>query len=237
MSLSKKIRRSLKRNGIWGTGRVILMNLVNLRAEARRRGTPKSQFDQKYNVDTDTWVSLGDLEIDSPNYAYGQQYAPVNESLFRDAMNQLVIDHSRFTFIDLGSGKGKALLLASAFPFRKIIGVEFSSDLHRVALKNLEACTTPLSCRDIVSIHQDATTFVFPNDPLVILIFNPFIGKTMDEVLDNIESSARAVPREIFVIYMKPIMADAFRRRPVLQEIHTHEHYIIFTTKHNSPGL
>ena len=29
-------------------------------------------------------------------------------------------------FLDLGAGKGRALLLASQFPFKRIVGVEFS---------------------------------------------------------------------------------------------------------------
>ncbi len=42
-----------------------------------------------------------------------------------------------FTFIDLGSGKGRVLLMASEYPFQKIIGVEFMPELHRAAQKNI----------------------------------------------------------------------------------------------------
>jgi hypothetical protein len=46
-----------------------------------------------------------------------------------------------FTFIDLGSGKGRALLMASAYPFKRIIGVEFMPELHRVAQENIRKYT------------------------------------------------------------------------------------------------
>jgi len=50
-------------------------------------------------------------------------------------MQAMPIDLSKFTFIDLGAGKGRALLMASDYLFQKIIGVEFMPELHHARRK------------------------------------------------------------------------------------------------------
>jgi hypothetical protein len=56
--------------------------------------------------------------------------------MFLDLISALPIEHSRFTFIDIGTGKGLLLLLALQFPFERIIGVEACSRLAAVAREN-----------------------------------------------------------------------------------------------------
>lgn len=227
-SLRRKFQRSFQREGLGGTLRLAVVNLAELAASPFRKPTPVTWFDERYKVDTDTWVALSDFSISSPNYAYGQEYAPITVQLFQDALSRVPIDHSRFTFIDLGSGKGRGLLLAAAFPFHKIIGVEFVDTLHRIAIDNLRIYTGPRLCPDIELVCMDATLFPLPNKPLFILLFNPFVGPTMAHVLRNIEESLRAFPREVIVLYAKPLMASAFAASPCLTEIVTHENYRIY---------
>ena len=74
----------------------------------------------------------------------------------------------------------------------------------------------------------DAGELPLPNEPLFILLYNPFVGPTMAHVLRNIEESLRAFPREVIILYAKPLMASAFRASPCLTEIVTHENYRIY---------
>ena len=68
------------------------------------------------------------------------------------------MDKEQLVFVDLGSGKGRTLLLASEYPFRRIVGVELSPKLHRIAKTNVEKfrseeqrCRTfALHCMDAV---------------------------------------------------------------------------------------
>jgi hypothetical protein len=61
-----------------------------------------------------------------------------------------------YTFIDLGAGMGRGLLLASAYPFRSVFGVELHPTLARIARRNLtmwrtaKRTDTPMRmyCRD-----------------------------------------------------------------------------------------
>jgi hypothetical protein len=237
VSLRRKFQRSFQREGLGGTLRLAVVNLAELAGSPFRKPTPITWFDEQYKVDTDTWAALSDFDISSPNYAYGQEYAPITVQVFQEALSRIPIDHSRFTFIDLGSGKGRALLLAAALPFRKIIGVEFAEALHRIAIDNIRIYTGPRLCLDIEPVCMDATLFPLPTEPLLILLFNPFVGPTMAHVLHNIEESLRAFPREIIVLYAKPLMASAFASSHCLTEIVAHEHYRIYRSVHGCGPL
>ncbi|HEV3039978.1 MAG TPA: hypothetical protein VHA33_19590 [Candidatus Angelobacter sp.] len=94
----------------------------------------------------------------------GSPYFATEPWLFGEMMQALPIHFAEFTFIDLGSGKGRALLMASKYPFRKIIGVEFMPDLNKYAKQN----TSGLS--QIVSLEMDARDFEFPAGPLVVYL-------------------------------------------------------------------
>ena len=143
-------------------------------------------------------------------------------------MALLNIDHRDFTFIDLGSGKGRALMLAAGYPFQQIIGVEFSAALHSIAMRNLEIYSGPRLCSDIRCVCGDAAEFKFPDVPLVVLLSNPFVGDVMRQVVTNIEKSVTSSPRPVYVLYIKPIDAGALDESHVLHEIGHTDHCRIF---------
>ena len=83
--------------------------------------------------------------------------------LFEEIVRALPVDVSQFTFVDLGAGKGRALLMASDYPFQRIVGVEFMPDLCRAAQKNIAGYSTDRQqCRRIEAICMDARDFQFP---------------------------------------------------------------------------
>ena len=107
-----------------------------------------------------------------------------------------------FTFIDLGSGKGRALLMAADYPFRKIVGVEFMPDLCRAAQKNLAGYSSDRrQCRHIEIECMDARDFQFPAGPLVVYLFNPFSEPTFARVLENLWRSVEQAPRRVYIAY------------------------------------
>src|ERR1043166_8794173 len=107
-----------------------------------------------------------------------------------------------FTFIDLGSGKGRVLLMASEYPFKRIIGVEFMPELHRAAQENIPRYASERQqCRQIESICMDARDFVFPDGPLVVYLFNPFSESTFARVLENLRQSVQQAPRPLYIAY------------------------------------
>jgi len=122
--------------------------------------------------------------------------------LFEEIVHALPIEFSRFTFIDLGAGKGRALLMASDYPFQRIVGVEFMPDLCRAAQKNIAVYSSDRQqCRRIEAICMDARDFQFPLEPLVVYLFNPFSEPTFVAVLENLRRSIEQAPRPVYIAY------------------------------------
>jgi len=177
-------------------------------------------FDLYHGVKTMPQVTLDKLEIDSPNKAGGGIYAGTEPKYFRTILNSLEIDFERFHFIDFGSGMGRALFLASEIPFKKIIGVEFSRELHQIAEKNIKSFTQrKRACNDIESVCEDAMEYLLPLEPTVYYFFNPFNRELFGRVIANIERSLAQSPRETYVIYMNPVNNDLFVNSAAFKQI------------------
>ena len=131
-----RLRGALRRYGVAGTVREALRLLRTRRAgeAAKRRSL---DFDRRHGVDTAGIVRLGALRIESPNRDLGVRYQPSDPDDFRSLVEALPIDPKDYVLVDLGSGKGRVLLLASEFPFRRVVGVEFSQELNEIAERNV----------------------------------------------------------------------------------------------------
>src|SRR5258708_34671904 len=111
-------------------------------------------------------------------------------------MENLEIDFPGFTFIDVGSGKGRVLLMAADYPFRRILGVELLPDLHRVAQANITAYKNDSQrCFALATVAADARAFVFPAEPSVLYLFNPLPEAALIQMMSNLEHSLSENPR------------------------------------------
>src|SRR5438105_13430427 len=104
----------------------------------RRRRLQHERFDKKYQIDTQMPVAIADLETTAPGAKFANRYQGSPVAVLHRMIRRLKVDRQRFTFIDLGSGKGRVLLIAAQYPFKSVIGVEFSKTLHEIALANIE---------------------------------------------------------------------------------------------------
>lgn len=118
-------------------------------------------------------------------------------------------DVSGYTFIDMGSGKGRMLLLAAELPFRRIVGVEFASDLNALAQKNVKTYrNSNQACFEIEPLNMDATLFEFPPEPSIIYFFYPFERFVMEPVIRNLNRSLAEHPRDVILVYFNPVLSD-----------------------------
>jgi SAM-dependent methyltransferase len=134
----------------------------------------------------------------------GRHYIATPPRLFRKIVSHLPIQRSRFTFVDLGCGKGRALMLAAAMGFRRMIGVDHSPDLLTIARSNTKG-VAELVC-------ADCRDFVFPPEPTVIFMFNPFWQDVMAQIVTNLEHSLASAPREMYIVYYRPAVREPFDR-------------------------
>lgn len=209
-----RIRKSLRERGFAASlGRSFLLPIHLLREyRAARRLRPveyQSEFDRTHGVDTEgkhgEWTYLSDLDISSPNWIDGNDYMAIEPQRFCRVLASLNIAFEEYTFIDFGSGKGRALLLASEFPFKRVLGLEFSPELHRLAEQNIRQYRSETQkCRDIQSRNADFVGFSLPPEPLVLFFFDPCRIRVLAEVMAGIGQSLIAAPRPLYVAYVAP---------------------------------
>lgn len=108
-------------------------------------------------------------------------------------------------FIDFGSGKGRIVLAAAGYPFRKVIGVELSDELNRVAEANVARRRPRLVCRNIELVTADATEYAIPDDVTVAYFYNPFVGPAFAKVIQRLLDSVDRNPRLLRIVYRTPL--------------------------------
>jgi SAM-dependent methyltransferase len=108
-------------------------------------------------------------------------------------------------FLDLGSGMGRAVYQAAAhYPFRRVIGVEVSGELHEVARANIERNRARLRCQDVELVNDDVRRYRIPDDVTVVYLYNPFTGQTFADVVDRLLESVDRRPRSVRIVYLSP---------------------------------
>lgn len=128
-------------------------------------------------------------------------YTPTKFRDFREIMRRIAIREDRDVFIDFGSGKGRVVIMAGTYPFRRVLGVEVSEALNRVAAQNVERAKPRLRCREIELVTANATEFEIPPDASVFYFYSPFRGDILRAVLDKIRASVVAHPRSARLVY------------------------------------
>jgi SAM-dependent methyltransferase len=160
-------------------------------------------FDVRRGTETSRVEPLWRLNIHSDNVREGARYQAVGEAELAGAIAWLGEDPHAFTFVDLGCGKGRALIIAAELGFERVFGIEFAAQLISVAQQNLEK----LALMNIVRVvHGNAADFRFPPDDLVVFLYNPFGASVMEKVVANLPRSAA----KLRIIYKHPLCAASF---------------------------
>ncbi len=176
-------------------------------------------FDRFHGTDTSGVVSEKDLPANAiaRNYAVG--YAGSQPSVLRSALAELP-KLEDYTFVDLGCGKGRPLLVASEFSFQDIIGVDLSSPLAQVARRNARIIANRFPARTPVRVAVgDASNYPLPPGNLVIFLYHPFHAELIANVVAGVEAALATESRSIYVIYYNPIAGHCFDSSP---QLHRH---------------
>jgi hypothetical protein len=147
------------------------------------------------------------------------RYEPTPADVFHEMIAKIPFDPREFVFVDLGSGKGKVLMLAALYPFRRVLGVELWEDLHRIALENLDSFRERPDCAaEVTSVRMDAADFALPEEPLVLYFFNPFPEAVLARALENLRESLARAPRRVYALFYGPVRRGApWDRRRVFE--------------------
>jgi SAM-dependent methyltransferase len=187
-------------------------------------------FDLKYGTDTSGYLGPEELVKGRANDANSHGYSAIAPSVFYEACRRwretLPTASGRieaYSFVDVGAGKGRALLLAAELPFRKVIGVELSEELASIAEKNIPrwsrvARTNPKKIR---VVHGDATKFQWPRAPLLVYFYNPFACSLIAQMAERLAAVAASRTGLVDLLYVNPTCTDTLSSQGLFARLWT----------------
>lgn len=217
--ITNKINIALKRHGLIGliveAAKYLWHYIINMQPQVRKQLHERQQrcetFDKQFGVKTSGYIHHTELNVkNNVNQSHAASYFGSDPKYFRDVIASLKINYRDFVFIDFGSGMGRVILLATEFPFKRIVGVEFSEELDKIAKENILKFNCEVDKERIEAVCLDAVNYILPIDCLVCYFFNPFDATIMSKVLSNIEKSILANFRDVIIVYANPVVGHMF---------------------------
>jgi SAM-dependent methyltransferase len=192
---------------------------------------PIHPFDQMHGVDTSGLVPAKHLITGHVNDEHVTAYYGVAPSILRTLIDRWretipLYPISRYTFIDIGAGKGRGLLVASEYRFRKVIGIELNPEMTSIARQNVahwisthEADFTAPHLAPIEVIEQDALDYDLPATPTLLFLFHPFEAPVLKQLLRRIETQFAKRPGTLDLLYVNSECADVIDRNPAFTQL------------------
>jgi hypothetical protein len=151
----------------------------------------------------------GEIELDELGVAGPERtrYQPAKWLILRRVLPSKSVGPED-VFIDFGSGKGRVVFQAARYPFKRVIGVELSRELHNIAVENITRNRDRLRCGDVQLVHSDVLDYGIPDDVTVAFFHNPFTGRIFATVIDRLLASVDRRPRQVRIIYDNPVEHD-----------------------------
>jgi 16S rRNA G966 N2-methylase RsmD len=154
----------------------------------------------KYGVTTSKIVKREDLDISEISKEHSEEYKPTRIRHFRLLIKGLKLPEES-VFVDMGSGKGRVLLMASMYNFKRITGVEISSKLCEIARNNIAIYEKKLKRPlHIEVVNEDVLKYNIKNDENVFYFYKPFDNFVMEKIIERVIKSLNDKPRKGWLI-------------------------------------
>ena len=193
------------------------------------QGGPRDTFDEKFGVSTSEAVDTLAAGIeDADARALAVKYVATPEPVMRHILEKSTAGQplEDFSFVDLGSGKGRTLIMASHFAFREVIGVELSPQHCRVAEENVERFLQgdhdPL-CSKIRVVCANAMDFRFPDGPVLVYMYRPFLSSVVQAVADNLHRFQAETGHRVLLAYSCPMEEGVLSRHPSFHQVEEYQ--------------
>jgi predicted RNA methylase len=196
--LLSKVGARLGRRLPW-LARAIDRAVDRLDADTQRRSR---EFDLRYG--TETYLRLDVRVTDEPRADAVWGYGAVNHDFFREIFRAVPTALAPYAFVDVGSGKGAAVLMASEFPFRRLIGLELTPELIDIARRNVQQFNSKTGAQLApLWVHCDFFKWPLPDEPLLFFFNNPFPDQITLEALDHLERVVSAHRHPVLLVFRK----------------------------------
>lgn len=207
------VRANIKVFGLWTT----LREIVSYLAEPNVRD---DGFDQVHHVDTAASVYAHEAGLRGKSAISASHYHPAPSRLIAHALRDLPIRREDYVFVDFGSGKGRALLVAASSGFKRVVGVEASPALHDVAVNNIATfqAANP-GGPPIEALCMDCLEYEFPDDNVVLYMYHPFDASVMRDALQRVVDAFSRSSHEIYIVYLSPFHDQVFNTVGGFEEV------------------
>ena len=158
-------------------------------------------------------VPLKRLNIGGADIAASSPYEAVNYYMLEKLLKTFRALSSETSIVDLGCGKGRAMVVAAHLGFKKLIGIDFAKELCFEAIRNLKRTKISINDIDWRVIHANVLDYSIQSDDAVFFMFNPFVEETVNQFLDKLEVSCSQNPRKTWFLYASPVHSAALGKR------------------------
>lgn len=216
MSLKTSLQRLLARAARQRRIREWILGLRGRILGGRGVYQRRPPFDRELGIDASGTEPAYLLGLAAPgDYSKAIGYLGVVPSVLRAALMDIPDPASR-GFVDLGCGKGRALAMATEWPFQRILGIELSPELARIARRNAECVRKSHPERTPIEVIEgDATAPSLPEGALAIYFYHPFGEALIAKLVDALARAAET--RDLVISYVNPVYAHVFDARPVFR--------------------
>jgi SAM-dependent methyltransferase len=165
-------------------------------------------FDVEFGVRTSGLVAGRHLKSGHLHDRHATAYYGVAPSVFHALLRRWWRSRpgwalEEVSFIDVGAGMGRAVLLAAELPFRQVVGVELNPTLARIARRNLAVWRAAARARaPMRMVCRDAVEFRLPQGPCLAFMFNPFGAPVMRRLLADWRKALAGRPGQLDILYV-----------------------------------
>jgi len=166
--------------------------------------------EKKYNIDTSRLQDVNRISVKGGNLKHAEMYQGASYYLLEKVFDYMRTNKINSSMIDFGCGKGRAMVVAAAYGYKKVVGIDFASALCRVAWENINAVKENYPECEFHVMYEDVVNYEIDDNVNTFFFFNPFNEIIMKQVLKNMLTSLSRRHRDLYVIYINPQHKEVF---------------------------
>ena len=174
--------------------------------------------EKKYLIQTTGIDKLKRLSVVGDNKENASIYQGANYYLLEKAFDFLRKEKATGAIVDFGSGKGRIMVVAAFYGYKKIKGIEFAAALSAYAKKNIDGIQWKYPDTNFSILTENAVSYKVDKEDSIFFFFNPFDEKIVLQVVKNIMKSLKKYPRKVHVVYLNPMHQEIFESAGFYEE-------------------
>jgi hypothetical protein len=222
MHVTARLRRSLRDRGILGSLKHYAVRGYRIMRPHRLVPHP---FDVEHGVHTTAYIEGSSLGTGHAHdlyvvcyYASPPSVVRLSIDAWRSTLSPSDPSLEGYTFFDIGAGMGRTVMVASLYPFERVVGIEMNHGLTEQARGNIDIwLRTHRACNQIELTTCDATEFPWPSRPLLIYLFNPFEAPVLMQLVRTLDQALTQGAGPIDLVYVHPTAKSVLEAHPNAQ--------------------